>query len=161
MRFWDSSAIVPLLLEEPARERMLAALDSDPVMLVWWATPVELVSALSRRERDGGVSLEDVTTSIERLRALERAWQTVLPTDAIRSRAQRLLRVHPLRAADSLQLAAALSIAGEDPASLAFVRMSSLITTEMVEGELAMASGSRPSWSKISKSLPAISGFFL
>lgn len=123
MRFWDSSAIVPLLLEEPARERLLAMLESDPVMVAWWATPVELVSALSRRERDGGISLEDVTSSIERLRSLERAWHTVLPTDAIRSRAQRLLRVHPLRAADSLQLAAALSIAGEDPASLAFVSL--------------------------------------
>lgn len=123
MRFWDSSAIVPLLLEEPAREHLLATLESDPLMIVWWATPVELVSALSRRERDGGVSLESVTTSIERLRALERAWQTVLPTDAIRSRAQRLLRVHPLRAADSLQLAAALSICAEDPASLAFLSL--------------------------------------
>ena len=121
MRFWDSSAIVPLLLEEPARERMLAALDSDPVMLAWWATPVELVSALSRRERDGGLTLDDATAAIERVRALERAWQTVLPTDAIRARAQRLLRVHPLRAADSLQLAAALSIAGDVPGSLAFM----------------------------------------
>ena len=90
MRFWDSSAIVPLLLEEPARERLLAMVESDRVMVVWWATPVELVSALSRRERDGGISLEDVTSSIERLRSLQRAWQTVLPTDAIRARAQRL-----------------------------------------------------------------------
>ncbi len=121
MRFWDASAIVPLLLEEPARERMLAALDSDPVMLVWWATPVELVSALSRRERDGGLTLDDATAAIERIRLLERAWQTVLPTDVIRARAQRLLRVHPLRAADSLQLAAALSIAGDVPGSLAFM----------------------------------------
>jgi predicted nucleic acid-binding protein len=121
VRFWDSSAIVPLLLEETARERMLAALDSDPVMLVWWATPVELVSALSRRERDTGLSLIDATAVIDRIRALERAWQTVLPTDAIRTRAQRLLRVHALRAADSLQLAAALSIAGDVPGSLAFM----------------------------------------
>jgi predicted nucleic acid-binding protein len=123
VRFWDSSAIVPLLLEEPARERLLAMLESDPVMVAWWATPVELVSTLSRRERDGGISLEDVTASIERLRSLERAWHTVLPSDAIRSRAQRLLRVHPLRAADGLQLAAALSIAGDEPASLAFVSL--------------------------------------
>lgn len=121
MRFWDSSAIVPLLLEEPPREPMLAALESDAVMLVWWATPVEIVSALSRRERDGGISLEGASAAIERLRALERAWQTVLPTDAIRTRAQRLLRVHPLRAADSLQLAAALCIAGAEPASLDFM----------------------------------------
>lgn len=123
MKFWDSSAIVPLLLEEPTRERLLAMLESDSVMVAWWATPVEIVSALSRRERDGAISLDDVTSSIERLRSLERAWHTVLPTDTIRSRAQRLLRVHPLRAADSLQLAAALSIAGAEPTSLAFVSL--------------------------------------
>lgn len=123
MRFWDSSAIVPLLLDEPTREALLSMLESDPIMLVWWSTPVELVSALSRRERDGGLSFEAVTAAIARLRALERAWHQVVPTDALRGRAQRLLRVHPLRAADSLQLAAALSIAGDDPASVKFLSL--------------------------------------
>ena len=123
MRFWDSSAIVPLLTEESGREPLLAILESDPVMVVWWGTPVELASALSRRERDGGLTSAEVTSAIERLRALERAWHEVIPTDALRGRARRLLRVHALRAADSLQLAAALSIAGDDPASVAFVSL--------------------------------------
>lgn len=123
MRFWDSSAIVPLLLDEPGREQLLAALESDPVMIVWWGTPVELASALSRRERDEALTLAEVTAAIERLRALERAWHEVSPTDAMHGRARRLLRVHPLRAADSLQLAAALSIAGDDPASVGFVSL--------------------------------------
>jgi predicted nucleic acid-binding protein len=121
VRFWDSSAIVPLLIEEPAREQLLAMLESDPAMIVWWGTPVELVSALSRRERDGGLSLAAATATIDRVRALERAWQAVVPSEIVRSRAQRLLRVHPLRAADSLQLAAALCVAGDDPPSLGFV----------------------------------------
>jgi predicted nucleic acid-binding protein len=92
-------------------------------MIVWWDTPVEITSALSRRERDGGLALAEVTAAIERLRALQRAWHEVIPTDSLRSRARRLLRVHPLRAADSLQLAAALSIAGDDPASVSFVSL--------------------------------------
>ena len=123
MRFWDASAIVPLLLDEPGREAVLAMLESDPVVVVWWGTPVELVSAISRRERDGGLTLAAVALAIQRTRALERAWHQVPPTDTLRGRAQRLLRVHPLRAADSLQLAAALSIAGDDPASLSFVSL--------------------------------------
>lgn len=123
MRFWDSSAIVPLLTEESGREPLLAILESDPVMVVWWGTPVELASALSRRERDGGLTSAEVTSAIERLRALERAWHELIPTDALRGRARRLLRVHALRAADSLQLAAALSIAGDDLASVAFVSL--------------------------------------
>jgi len=32
-----------------------------------------------------------------------------------------LLRIHPLRAADSLQLAAALTVAEQEPSSLSFV----------------------------------------
>jgi hypothetical protein len=123
VKFWDSSAIVPLLVDEPGREAALALLEADPVMVVWWGTPVELVSALSRRERDGGLSLEAVGTATNRLRALEGAWHQVMPTDALRTRAQRLLRVHPLRGADSLQLAAALSVVGDDPGSVGFLSL--------------------------------------
>jgi predicted nucleic acid-binding protein len=112
-----------LLLDEPGREALLSMLESDPIMVAWWGTPVELVSALSRRERDGGLSFDAVTAAIARLRALERAWHQVVPTDAVRGRAQRLLRVHPLRAAESLQLAAALSIADDDPASVRFLSL--------------------------------------
>ena len=52
MKFWDASAIVPLLIEEPQREAMLTLLEQDDVMLVWWATPVECTSAIARRERE-------------------------------------------------------------------------------------------------------------
>jgi hypothetical protein len=45
----------------------------------------------------------------------------VLPTERLRSTADRLLRVHPLRAADALQLAAALAWADNAPSGLAFV----------------------------------------
>ncbi len=39
---------------------------------------------------------------------LRGAWSEVLPSENLRRRAERLLAVHPLRAADALQLAAAL-----------------------------------------------------
>ena len=51
------------------------------------------------------------------------SWQEVLPTDAVRSTAQRLLRVHALRVADSLQLAAAVVAAEHDPVSLPLVSL--------------------------------------
>ncbi len=123
MRFWDSSAIVPLIVDEPGRDRLLPMLEADPVMVVWWGTPVELVSALSRRERDGSLHTTVANAAVDRVRKLERTWHQVAPTDVLRQRAQRLLRVHPLRAADSLQLAAALGIAGTDPASVSFVTL--------------------------------------
>jgi predicted nucleic acid-binding protein len=88
---------------------------------VWWGTPVECVSAVSRREREGALSLGEATTALEMLRALSESWQEVLPSDAVRSIAQRLLRVHPLRAADSLQLAAAVVASEGNAARLPFV----------------------------------------
>jgi predicted nucleic acid-binding protein len=123
LKFWDASAVIPLLLAEPQRAALLGELERDPVMLVWWGTPVECVSAIARREREGALGAEQARAAIERLRSLSLSWQEVLPTDAVRATAQRLLRVHALRAADSLQLAAAVLAAERDPATLPLVSL--------------------------------------
>lgn len=123
MKFWDASAIVPLLVSEPQRDAMLALLEQDPVVLVWWGTPVECTSALSRREREGALRPEDVVQSLARLSHLKNGWQEVLPSATLRDVAERLLRVHALRAADSLQLAAAIMAAEREPASLELVSL--------------------------------------
>jgi hypothetical protein len=128
MKFWDASAIVPLLVAEERRDELLAELDRDARMFVWWGTPVECVSAVSRGEREGALSLAEATTALKRLRALSESWYEVLPSDAVRSTAQRLLRVHPLRAADSLQLAAALVASEGDPARLPFACLDDRLT---------------------------------
>lgn len=123
MRFWDASAIVPLLVHEERRESMLARLEQDPVMLVWWATPVECTSAIARREREGALTSSDSTAAVERLRYLKDRWEEVLPSSVLRDVAERLLRVHPLRAADSLQLAAAIIAAEREPSTLEVVSL--------------------------------------
>ena len=121
MRFWDASAIVPLLLQDAATATMMALLNEDAVMLVRWGTPVECASALARLERGGALSLASAAQALARLKALSEGWQEILPETTIRSTAQRLLRVHPLRAADSLQLAAAVIAAEHEPGNLDFV----------------------------------------
>ena len=123
MKFWDSSAIVPLLVIEPHRDQLLALLRRDPDMLVWWGTPVECTAALARRERDGALPGADTGAALERLRDVALAWQEIVPADSVRTTAQRLLRVHPLRAGDSLQLAAAIIAAEHEPATLEFVSL--------------------------------------
>ena len=50
-------------------------------------------------------------------------WQEVEAGDLVRETAIRLLRVHPLRAADSLQLAAAFVAAEGRPSTLEFVTL--------------------------------------
>ena len=121
MNFWDTSALVALGVDEPRRQITLRILESDDRMAVWWGAPVEYVAALSRRERDGSLTTNEVSEHLVRLHALSHVWYEVQPSRRIAMMAQRLLRVHPLRAADSLQLAAALAVAEEDPSSVGFV----------------------------------------
>ena len=117
MRFWDSSAIVPLLVYEDATDAALARVREDPQIAVWWGTPVECASALARLERDGAPA-DRVAEAFTRLDSLAGAWIEVEPHDDVRAVARRLLRVHPLRAADALQLAAAYIVAEGRPATL-------------------------------------------
>lgn len=123
MIFWDSSAIVPLLVDEPPRDRLLGLLRREPGIIVWWGTFIECASAIARREREGALGAEGAGQALERLRTMAVGWNEVLATDAVRGTALRMLRVHPLRAADSLQLAAAFVAAEHDPASLGFVSL--------------------------------------
>ena len=113
MRFWDSSAITPLLVDEADSQRREQQLGEDGVMVVWYATAVEIESALNRRIRDGSLSGENIHFARQRLQQLTDAWVEVEPSNKVRDRALRLLRVHPLRAADTLQLAAALVVCDE------------------------------------------------
>lgn len=128
MRFWDASAVIPLLVDEAARESMLGRLEEDPQMLVWWGTPVEITSALARREREGSLSPADFSASRVVTKELASGWHQVVPSDMVRRTAERLLRLHPLRAADSLQLAAALVAAGHDPTTLEMVCLDEWLT---------------------------------
>ncbi len=108
MKFWDSSALVPLLVTEADTERRSAALRADPDLVVWWGTAVECESALQRRVREGAIDAKGARLARQRLATLAEAWHEVPASPAVRTLAVRLLRTHPLRAADALQLAAAL-----------------------------------------------------
>jgi predicted nucleic acid-binding protein len=121
MRFWDSSAIIPLCLRESTSEAVKGLLKSEEDMVVWWTTRIECLSALSRRHREKTLSSNDNLKTRAILSALAEAWSEVQPTEMIRQRAERLLSIHPLRAADALQLAAALIWAQENPRGLALV----------------------------------------
>jgi uncharacterized protein len=123
VRFWDSSAIVALLIDEATTERVRATAQDDPVMLVWWATEVECVSAVARLERQGDLASQATQEALERLDALAEGWNEVQPLETAKRVARRLLRVHNLRAADALQLAAAVVAAEGDAATLEIVTL--------------------------------------
>jgi len=119
--FWDSSAVVPLLLPESRSETLTRALAADRDVTLWWGTPVECLSATYRRHRETSLPPAAITMVIDRLRALVEDADTVAPTDDVRRRAGRLVAAHPLRAGDALQLAAALAWCEEQPTGEGFV----------------------------------------
>ena len=115
MRFWDSSAVVPLLIQQPASSRVDRWLAEDPGLALWTMTPVEITSALWRLVRAGALTEEDAHAGDIRAQELAAASHTVADLDAVKAQARRLLRVHALRAADAVQLSASLIWAGGRP----------------------------------------------
>jgi len=134
MRFWDSSAVVPLLLEQPLSTRARALLEEDADVVAWWGTPVECASAVARLRGKGHLGASEQATALRILERLRRSWYEVLPGDQVRAQALRILRLHPLRSADALQLGAALEWSGT-PASGTLVTFDErLATSAELEG---------------------------
>jgi predicted nucleic acid-binding protein len=121
LRFWDSSGVVPLLLPQFSSDPALDLYWRDPVMVVWWGAQIECASAIARAERLGEQPPDECEIARGRLEVRQREWYEVSPTEAVRVRASRIVRVHPLTAADALQLAAAQVASRDRVADLAFV----------------------------------------
>jgi hypothetical protein len=115
MKFWDSSAIIPLTLKEQMSENLKRMIKADEDVVVWWTTRVECFSALSRRRREGGLNADAELKAKTILSVLSTEWSEVQPSEVVRQQAERLLAIHPLRSADAFQLAAALIWAQENP----------------------------------------------
>jgi len=119
--FWDSSAIVPLLVAEARSAEMAAGLRTDRSPAFWWGSPVECLSALHRRRREDALSADALAEALSRLAHLVEDVDVVAPTSHVRERAGRSLATHAIRAADALQLAAALVWSDDSPAGEPFV----------------------------------------
>jgi predicted nucleic acid-binding protein len=108
VKFWDASALVPLCITQPASAAVAALLNEDRDIVAWWASPVECASAFARLRRSGVLDFHDESHAAARLDELLAQWVEVTASEAVRREAMRLLRMHPLSAADALQLAAAV-----------------------------------------------------
>jgi predicted nucleic acid-binding protein len=125
MRFWDSSALIPLSVEERYSGQMRNLMSEDADLAVWWGTIVECSSSFARIRREGIITPEIEQNLRNMMTRLAEYWTELAPSEEVRMTARRLLLRHPLRAADSLQLAAALVWAGGQPEDLCFVCLDS------------------------------------
>jgi predicted nucleic acid-binding protein len=115
VRFWDTSAVIPLLVEHQTAPRVEAWVREDEAIALWTLTPVEVVSALRRLVRESALAERDAQVAERRMDELVRASQVVIDVEPVKALATRLLRLHALRAFDALQLGAALHWAEGHP----------------------------------------------
>lgn len=125
MRFWDSSALVPLFLQQPMSRTAETLLREDKEMVIWWGSLVECSSALTRSVREDSINRSTAQSAQRAIGELGAGAYEIQPAEEIRFRAVRLLNVHPLRAADALQLSAGLVWCGENTRGAAFVCLDS------------------------------------
>jgi predicted nucleic acid-binding protein len=121
MKFWDSCALVPLCIDEPFTGTVRTIAEEDEGLVAWWGTPVECCSAFARYRRENKISVDEERVFRSLVNTLAESWIEISPSEEARSLASRLLLRHPLRAADSLQLAAAVIWADKQPEGFEFV----------------------------------------
>ena len=135
MRYWDASALVPLIVAESDSEQARGWLAEDDHIVTWVWTRTEITSAIERRTREGLLSRQQRREVLDRLGVLAGGWDEVTDVLAVRSRAEALLARHPLRAADAGQLGAALLVQEQLAGALTFMcRDERLLTAADVEG---------------------------
>ncbi|HVV49202.1 MAG TPA: type II toxin-antitoxin system VapC family toxin [Polyangia bacterium] len=121
MRFWDASALVPLVVEEALSEKVRAWIAEDDEIALWALTRLELASAIERRFREGRLDGAQRSAALRRATGFADAAHEVTDLLAVRTKAMALLARYAIRAADAAQLGAALVFAEPDPASLTLV----------------------------------------
>lgn len=123
MRFWDASALVPTFIEESATPEVQSWQASDPLITIWIMTRVEVFSAIARRKREQPELAALWSRAIRDVNEMASIWTEIWDAAATRLHAERIVMDHPLRAADALQLGAALVAADGDPQSLEVVTL--------------------------------------
>ena len=121
MRFWDSSALVPLVVEQRSSAACRSLLRADARVVAWAFAESEVLGALCRLRREGFLSAEGLPAAVLRLDRHGSRWTQVTAYDDVREEAARLLQTYPLTSADALQLGAALVAFERRPRRRGFV----------------------------------------
>jgi predicted nucleic acid-binding protein len=118
--FWDASTLVPLCIRQPLSPRSFKLFETYQVT-VWWATPVEMTSALARLLRRQEIAQPIYTQAMREMDGIANLWDVIAPLEKVARDARALLELYPLRAADALQLAAALTWCEGNPKGNVFL----------------------------------------
>ncbi len=123
MRFWDTSALIPLVVAERATARSERWLREDPDVVVWTLTRVELLSVLARRRREEPGSAPLLSAARRDVLSAWNCWSEITAVELVRRYAERVVETHPIKAADALQIGAALVAAEDNPEGMEFATL--------------------------------------
>lgn len=135
MNFWDASACLPLLVRESTSAAVLDLYEHTGTAVVWTLTPVEVASALCRLLRLRQLTEPGAQRAFLAWEGLAAAFHVVKDVEPVKHRAIRLLRVHALKSADALQLAAALVACADATTEHGFITLDDRL------GQAAMREG--------------------
>ena len=121
MKYWDASALVPLLVIEPTSAELRRLLREDGHITTWHWTRTEVVAALERRARQQEHSRTQRRQTIGEFNSFADTWDEVAEIETIRSTAHAMLARHALKAADAGQLSSALIVQAQLNEPLSFV----------------------------------------
>ncbi len=110
-----------MIVREATSAAVTGFLREDNDVAVWWGTWVECAVALSRLVRESRLNKEGEEEMRTLLALLAEDWSEIQPTDEVRLLAGRVSKRHPLKAADTLQIAAALVWCEEETEGREFV----------------------------------------
>jgi hypothetical protein len=111
--FADTSALCKRYIAEVGSTWIRSVLDPTTGATVFIArvTMVEMIAAITRRERGGALTPTDAATARAAFQSdLAQEYQVVEVTETLATQAMRLAETHGLRGYDAIQLAAALTI---------------------------------------------------
>lgn len=119
--FWDTSAIIPLCVQQQSTNNFRNLWRKSNRVVVWWGTTVEVRSSLSRLQRDGYIDEKNLHYALAKFDAMRNQWHEITPSEKVREIAETLPDLYGLRTLDSFQLAAALVWCSEKPRGRVFV----------------------------------------
>jgi len=123
VRFWDSSALVPIFVKEAATTEVEGWRAADPGITTWMMTRVEVLAAIARKKRERPEMVALWNRAVRDVDEVSLRWIEIYDAVAARLHAERIVFEYPLRTADALQLGAALVAADGDPQSLELVTL--------------------------------------
>jgi predicted nucleic acid-binding protein len=133
--YFDTSVVVKRYIQEPGSEQVRRLLRRNQ-LLSSTLTPVEIVSALCRRRRQGDLSSNALAGILRRVTSDCAGWELVEVNGTVLDRARELLQgVTPLRTLDAIQIASLITFQAASALRVP------LITADSRQREVAVVAG--------------------